>query len=682
MCGIAGQIALSDDVRVDTTLVPRTAALLAHRGPDGWGYVVDPPQQVLLLNTRLAIVDVAGGRQPIANEDGQIWVTLNGECYGFERQREWLAGRGHRFRTKTDTEILVHLYEELGERFVEELRGEYAFALHDRRRGVCLLVRDRFGVKPLVFAEHRGRLLFASEIKALFADPSLERTLDREHIFHALGGALLPQRTFFRGVQQVEAGTMVRVHVGRSWQRSRYWELPFQRSRGISARPDAEANGSPRRDAEAILEFGQKLQEATRLRLHGDVEVGAYLSGGVDSAAVLQAIGDSGASVRSFTIGFESGPFDESAGAASVARHFRATHQVLRIGPHALSEPFTASQWHSETPVMNAHGAAKFLLSRLAGSHVKVVLTGEGADELLAGYPQFRHQQLLDVCHRNPRDQEARRALHRFTASSSVFTGTAPIRRYPSYDRVVDRFGAYPYALTRVFAYQRPMRWLLSSDFQRLTKGLDTLTALDEAMGPRAFEGLDPISASQALLFRTELPGYILVNLGDRQEMAHGVEGRTPFLDHELVELACALPMRLKLAPHRDKHVLRAFVERAMPDAGARPKHIFLAPSSQALGLEDRDGPLAAWLEPQMIRETNVFSPLALSLLRQILRRAAHGTRHRAMAEAVLVFAVSLTALESLFCRGFEAACSRYAPDPASFEPAGNVVDAGAGVAG
>jgi asparagine synthase (glutamine-hydrolysing) len=318
----------------------------------------------------------------------------------------------------------------LGEAFVERLRGEYAFALHDRRRGVCLLVRDRFGVKPLVFTEHRGRLVFASEVKALFADETIERTLDREHVLHAVSGVFLPQRTFFQGVRQVEPGAVVRVDVGRGWTSMRYWNLPFRREEQDSA-PLA------RRDADLIAEFGDKLREATQVRLHGDVEVGAYLSGGVDSAAVLHAIGERTESVPTFTVGFEDPRFDETLAASLVAQHFRAPHHVVRVDSNGLAEAFVASVWHSETPVMNAHGAAKFVLSRLAGAHVKAVLTGEGADELLAGYPQFQHQQLIEACRQSPNDREAAARLKQFTAANNVSAGITPIQRYAHYEKVV-----------------------------------------------------------------------------------------------------------------------------------------------------------------------------------------------------------------------------------------------------
>ena len=667
MCGIAGQIAIAGGASVDPGLVPRTAALLAHRGPDGWGYTVDPARQVLLLNTRLAIVDTAGGRQPLANEDGQIWVTLNGECYGFERQRRWLESRGHRFRTRTDTEVLVHLYEELGEAFVDRLRGEYAFALHDRRRGVCLLVRDRFGIKPLVFTEHRGRLVFASEAKALFADDAIERSLDREHVLHAVTGVFLPQRTFFQGVRQVEPGTFERVHVGRGRTSVRYWNLPLQ--------PDGHA--AARDDAETIAAFGDKLREATQVRLHGDVTVGAYLSGGVDSAAVIQAIGDTARNVPTFTVGFDDARFDETPAAARVARRFQAPHHVVRVDSAQLAEAFAASVWHAETPAMNTHGAAKFVLSRFAGARVKAVLTGEGADELLAGYPQFQHQQLLEACRESPRDRDAAARLEQFTSASTVSAGIAPIRRYPHYDAVVSQFGAYPYAAARMFALQRTIRWLVSSDSRRMMSGFGAFGALDTALGRRPFEGLDPISASQAALFRTQLPGYVLTNLGDRPEMAHGIEGRTPFLDHELVEIACALPLRLKIRPNRTKHLLRCLVEADVPEVGQRPKHLFLAPPASALGLDGRHSPLDEWLTPNAIGEAGVFRPVALGVLRRVHRHVRPGTRVSAMAEAALVYALSVSVLDGLFRRDFTAACARHAPDPASFPlESGRVDDA------
>jgi asparagine synthase (glutamine-hydrolysing) len=673
MCGIAGQIVLAPDRHVDLEMVPQAAALLAHRGPDDWGYVADERRQVLLLNTRLAIVDVPGGRQPLSNEDGRIWVTFNGECYGFDEQRRWLEARGHRFRTRTDTEVLVHLYEELGERFVERLRGEFAFALHDRGRNVCLLVRDRFGVKPLVFVERAGRLAFASEAKALFADPAVERALDREFIVHVLGGVFLPDRTVFQGVRQVEPGTYLRVEVGRGWRRERYWSLPLPRR---DAAPAWAA-----READAVEAFADKLREATRLRLHGDVEVGAYLSGGVDSTAIVQAVRETSRPLQTFTVGFDEGGFDESDGAEETARRFGTGHQVCRVGPDDLAAPFPASLWHGETPVVNAHGAAKWLLSRLARSQVKVVLTGEGADELLAGYPQFRHQELLERCARSPRDRDAARELDAFAARATTFAGTVPIRRYPHYEAIHERFGAYPYALTRIYAYQQRIKWLLSPGCRRAAKAASTLAALEQALGARPFADLDGLRASQALLVRTELPGYILTVLGDRPEMAHGIEGRVPFLDHELAELICTLPISVLVDGGGNKQVLRRFVERSASGPAAREKRIFMAPSARALGLDRPDSPLARYLDRGIVSEAGVFSPWAIALLRRVRARAREGSRLHAVTEAVLVFALSLSVLHDLFCRDFAGAARRYAPAPATFDvSAGSVERAVSGV--
>jgi asparagine synthase (glutamine-hydrolysing) len=669
MCGIAGEIVLEPGRQVAREAIPAMASLIAHRGPDDWGYVVDPRGEVLLLNTRLSIVDLSGGRQPIANEDQTIWVTLNGECYGFEQQARWLESRGHRFRTRTDTEVLVHLYEEIGERFVERLRGEYAFALHDRRRGVCYLVRDRFGVKPLVYAVTGRSLVFASEVKALLAHPGVEAALDEEQLFHTFGGIFMPDRTFFRGIRQVEPASFIRVDVGAGVSSPRrYWDFPFPRHQAETAVPSA------REEADAVDAFRDVLHEAARVRLHGDVEVGAYLSGGVDSTAIVRAARAAGARMKVFTVGFEGPDYDETARAAEVARHFGVEHHVLRIGAGDLADPFVGSVWHAEAPVINAHGAAKFVLSRLAGSSVKVVLTGEGADELLAGYPQFRHQRLLAARERAPADPDIRRELEAFTASAGVFSGIVQTRAYASYDDVVARFGAYPYAILKTFAYQRRLRWLVSSAFSDRARGFDTLAALERSLGPRAFDGLDPVAASQYLLFRTELPGYILVSLGDREEMAHGVEGRVPFLDHHVVEHACALPLSLKMRGDENKYILRRMLAGVAPEAAARPKQIFLAPSTTALGLDRRRSSLDAWLDPRTVREAGIFNPATIWALRRLVRLAPPGSRVQAGAEAVIVFALSVHLLHDLFCRDFANARRRFAPDPARFDlVAGNV---------
>src|SRR5438552_3050120 len=403
MCGIAGEFLFDPAMQIDPSRIPATVSAIRHRGPDEWGYYIGCGGSALLINTRLSIVDVSNGRQPLPNEDGSIWVVLNGEIYGFSALAAELAQRGHRFRTRSDTEVIVHLYEEYGEDFVSHLRGEFAIAVLDQRQSLLFLVRDRFGIKPLYYSELPDSLVFASEIKAIFQHPKARPRLDHVNIFHSLHTLLLPGATTFEGVKMVEPGHLLRVSASGVSHR-RYWDLPI----------DTERSGRIE-EGEAVEEFRRLFNESVRLRLQGDVEVGAYVSGGLDSMAVASAAAQSYTrQLKVFTVSFEDPRLDEGPAAQEFCKRNGFDHHIVRIGAGDLEPYFERCLWHSEIPVANSHGAAKMVLSELARRHVKVVLTGEGSDEALAGYNVFRHIALLESTRANPKDAELSRELDRF----------------------------------------------------------------------------------------------------------------------------------------------------------------------------------------------------------------------------------------------------------------------------
>ncbi|MFQ5549597.1 MAG: asparagine synthase (glutamine-hydrolyzing), partial [Woeseia sp.] len=332
MCGIAGEFRLEARGAIEIGRIIPMIATLEHRGPDEWGYYVDPSSRVALLHTRLSIVDLAGGRQPLCNEDGTVWVICNGEIYGFADITRDLVKRGHRFRTRSDTEVIIHLYEEYGDDFVRHLRGEFAFALYDGRKSTLYLVRDRFGIKPLYYTQTGSSVIFASEAKAILRHPDTDVRPDRRTFYRFLSGVFTPTDTIFDGIKQVEAGCYLKLANG-IIRRTRYWDLNFPRS----GEPDLAGYA----EQELIEEFRRLFVEAVRLRLHGDVEVGTYLSGGIDSGAVtVTAAQVSGHPVKAFSIGFKNADYDETRGAAGVARKYGLDHQIVPVGPGDLAPHF------------------------------------------------------------------------------------------------------------------------------------------------------------------------------------------------------------------------------------------------------------------------------------------------------------------------------------------------------
>ena len=648
MCGIAGEFAFRRE-QVTTTSGGMITAL-RHRGPDSSGHYLSPARNVLLVNTRLAIVDVGGGIQPLTNEDGSVQITFNGEIYGFAALARQLESRGHRLRTRCDTEVIVHLYEEYGEAFVEHLRGEFAFALYDRRKHTLWLGRDRFGVKPLYYAESPRSLLFGSEIKAIFSHRVIKRELNRPFIFSYLHGLLPPDETAFVGVRQVEPGCLLRVTAAGVDSR-RYWQPRFgEGPNAVDSRVAAR---------EAVEEFRRLFAEAVELRLQGDQEPGIYLSGGLDSRSVAtQAVRLSGRPMKAFTVAFDDPAFDESAGAAETVRQHALDHHVVTIPASGLAPHFVRSIWHCEMPVVNGHGAAKLLLSGLASKQVKSVLTGEGADELLAGYDLFRHQALIERVRREPRNPALRAQMRQFLSSVDQLSGTVKTGDYAQYDRVVELFGAYPYPALRALKLGRWIRNLLSREYIHGIGDFDPLEQLATKWSSHRLAGDDPLSATQDFLFRTQLPGYILNCLGDRMEMANSVEGRVPFLDHELAEFALGIPRSLKVRDGQGKVLLREALGQSHP-AYRVAKKAFFSPAA-TLDLRNGKSPLNRYLDRRLTEECGIFNPARLRTLKQALPFLRKGSNRRVRCESLLTFAISVHALHELFCADFKSSMQRF----------------------
>src|ERR1044071_1150071 len=410
MCGITA--VLSRRSAIDPKTMLAGMASLHHRGPDGRQHWMSNDCRSALGHTRLSIIDLTTGDQPISNEDDSVHIVVNGEFYDFERIRADLLARGHRFRTKSDSEIALHLYEDYGPECLHHLRGEYAFVIWDERNQRLIAGRDRFGVKPLFYAEHNGALYLASEAKALFA-MGVPAGWSPEAVY--AGGFVLPgERTLFNGVYAVPPGHFLRA-TREAHRVHQYWDVDYPRD---------DAPPPPRTDAEYVEGFRALLEESVKTRLRADVPVGCYLSGGIDSCAVLglASLHHDGP-VRAYTLAFDGAEYDESLIAKEMARHAGATYQPIPVSQADLAANFRAAVIQSEIPFINGGTIAKFMLSRaVRESGYKVVLTGEGSDEILAGYPHFRRDMLLH--HTNGQDpEETSRLLRQLTEGNQVSRG-------------------------------------------------------------------------------------------------------------------------------------------------------------------------------------------------------------------------------------------------------------------
>jgi asparagine synthase (glutamine-hydrolysing) len=572
MCGIVAMYSARGPIPTDA--LERATLRLAHRGPDGQRTWLADDRRVGLGHARLSIIDLATGDQPIASEDESLRIVVNGEFYDFESAQRDLEGRGHRLRTRSDSEIALHLYEDYGTACLRHLRGEFAFVLWDGPNDTLFAARDRFGIKPLYYTTYRGTLYLASEIKSLLA-AGVPARWDRATFFqanHFLGIPTPQDRTLFEGIYQVPPGHYLLASGGQV-RLIRYWD--FEYPAAVDARQVAP-------DVEYAERFRHALDEAVRLRLRADVPVGCYLSGGLDSCAVLGlAAPHRTEPIRAFTLTFDRAAYDESAIAREMAACAGADFHPIPIRQSDLADRFADATWQAETLFVNAHGVAKYLLSRaVRDAGYKVVLTGEGSDEILAGYAHFRRDQVLY----NAQTQDAgavRQLLEQLQANNPVSRGLLlSDGEAPQLTSVRRALGFVPSWLEAPATAATRLGALFAPDFAAEFAGRDPyrvfLNGLDAA---GQLTGREPLNQSLYLWSKAILPNYILAVLGDRMEMAHSVEGRVPFLDHHVVELVRDLPISQKIRGMTEKYVLR---EAARPVLSAtvyrRQKHPFLAP--------------------------------------------------------------------------------------------------------
>jgi asparagine synthase (glutamine-hydrolysing) len=570
MCGIVA--ILSSSAPVDPAALRRATASLHHRGPDGNGHWIDGAGRIGLGHARLGIIDLEGGAQPLANEDESIHAVVNGELYDFERQRRELEALGHRFRTRSDSEVLLHLYEEHGVRCVDHLRGEVAFVLWDAANQVLLAGRDRFGIKPLYYADDGDRLVLASEAKALFA-AGVRAGWDLESVYQACSvGGPAQDRSLFAGVRQLPAGHFL-LATARHRNVVRYWDLDFPLASG---RPDT------RPDAEHAAELREALDEAIRLRLRADVPVAVYLSGGLDSCSLLGLSARIATKVpHAFTIAFEHPAYDELPIAREMAAHAGAELTAVAVSDDVIADDFAGAVLHAETTFNNANGVAKFRLSRaVRDAGYKVVLTGEGADEILAGYPHFRRDMLLH--NRAGQDPAViERLLGELSGNNAISRGILmPDGEGLSLQRVRALLGGFaPTWMEAMATAGAKIRGLLSRDMLDIHGRRDAYALFAGPLDVSRLEGRDPVHQAQYLWAKSVLPMFILCVLGDRMEMAHSIEGRVPFLDHRVAEVAMRTPVHQKIRGTVEKHVLREAARPVLTDTVyRRQKHPFFAP--------------------------------------------------------------------------------------------------------
>ena len=559
MCGIAGKHNF-DGAPVDRALLTRMADAMFHRGPDEGGLYAHGPFGMVIR--RLSIIDLQSGHQPISNEDGSVWVALNGEIYNYVELRDQLRARGHAFRTDSDTEAIVHLYEERGDHCVDDLRGMFGFAVWDQRTHTLLLARDRLGKKPLYYSVLPGRgLVFGSELKAVLEDERVERTIDLEALDAYLSLHYIPGAAcIFRGVRKLPPGHLL-VCSPRGITVRQYWDVPIPEDPR-----DATAS-----DGATIDEFRERLAEAVGIRLRSDVPLGAFLSGGVDSSAVVAAMAKLMARpVVTASIGFHEDGYNELPYARLVASHLRSDHHERMVnapGPDLVEKV----AWHLDEPFADSSVIPTYFVSMAAREHVTVALSGDGGDELFAGYARHR---IETIEHRlrsaaGPLGAQALGAAAGLLPDGTKGRNTLRHLALSPEEACARKFYFTPRVPQLKDALYSP--WLRAQ-----TAAADPLAVFKHAF--RRAAGADPLSRILYVDLKTSLPDDMLTKV-DRMSMAHSLEVRTPLLDHKLVEYLFTLPPRWKLAGGKTKVLLRAALNGAVPrEAFDRKKHGFVSP--------------------------------------------------------------------------------------------------------
>ena len=587
MCGIVGYVG----AKGEEAIVRRMADRIVHRGPDGHGYFTD--DHVALGARRLSIIDLAGSNQPIFNEDGSVVTVFNGEIYNYRDLRSLLQQKGHQLRTSGDTETLVHLYEEYGEAAVHLLRGMFGYAVWDRARRKLVLARDRVGIKPMYYAEAGGRLIFGSEIKSILAVPGVLPEIDPDALNAYLTFQYVPApRTMLKGIRKLPAGHVLVWEDGET-RIEQYWDVVY------------DDDPPPVSEEAAVRQLRALLEESVELHKISDVEVAVLLSGGIDSTAVTALMSRSGQRTRSFTVGFEGSTIGETSQARKVADHLGTEHHELLIGAD-IADVLPKLAWYQDEPVADAAAVPTYYICKHASEFVKVVLTGEGGDELLGGYPRYRWLHRSEGMLSTPVVGTVAAAIG--GPVSAILPSSAGARA-----RAV--FGGASVA-------DRHVRWIANMDDRLKAKLLSP--DLANAASVRPVDAVsDWLAKSGAATtfsslmysdFKMWLPDNILTKM-DRMSMAASVEGRVPILDHKVVEFAATLPYRLKLSGRQTKKLLRDAVKGLLdPALLARPKTAFRVPVSDWLR-----GPLSAMVHDtfasRTMRERGVFEGAGLDYL-------------------------------------------------------------------
>jgi asparagine synthase (glutamine-hydrolysing) len=602
-------------------------SLIRHRGPDEFGIYCD--DRIGLGNARLSIIDLSTGTQPISNEDETIWIVFNGEIFNYLELRAGLEVLGHHFRTSSDTEVIVHLYEQYGSRCVQFLNGQFAFAIWDRRpetgSGTLFMARDRVGIRPLFYTIVNGTLVFGSEIKAILAHPDVDARVDLVSLAQAFTfWTTRAPRTVFEDIVEVPPGHTLTASKGQLLV-ERYWELSFPEAR----------EGGELSDDEYVEGLRAVLTDATRIRLRADVPVGAYLSGGLDSSTITTLIRSHTSNyLKTFSIAFDDPAFDEREHQEQMVTFLGTDHRRIECTHTDIGRAFFDVIWHAEWPILRTSPAPMYLLSRLVQQNdLKVVLTGEGADEFLGGYNIYKEAKLRRFWARNP-DSSIRPLLLRrlYPYVQGLGSGRSFLEAF--FRKGLTETDRPEYSHIIRWANGAPLRRFFSPAVREALGDYDPVAEVSDKLGNHpSFRHWTPLAQAQYIEVTIFMSEYLLSSQGDRMLSAHSVEGRFPFLDHRVIEFAGQIPPRLKISGLNEKCVLKRAMRGRLPDSVvSRAKRPYRAPIHRSFfgdPSQHDDSPSTAapeyvqeLLSPEAVKAAGYFEPQAVSRLVKKARSA------------------------------------------------------------
>jgi asparagine synthase (glutamine-hydrolysing) len=612
MCGIAGILNLKEAAPIDEHLLCRMMSAIRYRGPDESGIYIDP--QAGLGHVRLSIIGLAGGGQPISNEDNSLWIVYNGEAFNYIELRGDLLKRGHTFKTDTDTEVILHLYEDLGPSCLEKINGQFALAIWNSREKELFLARDRVGIRPLYYCRTEDKIFFASEIKAIFANPDVERAINLESLCQVFTfWTTISPRTIFKDIYELPPGHFMMIRNGEIHQEP-FWSIPHYN-------PEEQCWQT---FEEAREELQSLLKDAVRIRLRADVPVGAYLSGGLDSSIITALISRNfNNCLKTFSISFQDDDFDESFCQRILVDDIGTDHRQTLATNSGIRDHFADVVWHSETPLLRTAPVPLFLLSRLVRkNNLKVVLTGEGADEVFGGYNIFKEAKIRAFWGKHPESNLRPLLLEKL---------------YPYIFKNPTRGKAFLYKFYEVKPsevedpfFSHKIRWkntgknvLFFSD--NVLSDLTDFQPLDEIGRnlPSGFSGRDVLSKAQLLEMDIFLSNYLLSSQGDRVAMAHSLEIRLPFLDYRVIDFAFRMPTRWKVNGLNEKYILKHSAKGLIPDAiRERPKQPYRAPIREVFFSNSQNEFLNEILTEASLKKAGLFNPKKVHLLLSKFRKA------------------------------------------------------------